>query len=124
MPSGIPTTPVSGSSFLITMGPAARVTWSASTSYLRVPPAMSTLPSGRKAWPPQNRSAGVGMVFDEPVAGSHSTVENVPASKERWSLPEPATSSTLPLYSCTAWMPLSCADSGSSTVDQEPKAAR
>src|SRR3954451_2431533 len=59
-------------------------------------------PSANCVWPEQNRSVGVGTSVNVEVTGSYSTVENVPAAKVVGSLPEPATSSTLPVRSTTA----------------------
>src|SRR5690349_17156661 len=66
---------------------------------------ISTRPSGSWTWPEQNRSAGVGTLMNVPVAGWYTAVVKVPAANALGSLPDPATSSTLPFLSTTVWIP-------------------
>jgi len=62
--------PLSGLSFFTRMAPAANFTAGGSSSKRWVPPATSSLPSGRNACPEQNMSAGVGTSLVCPVSGS------------------------------------------------------
>ena len=62
-----------------------------------MPPAISTLPSGRKVWPPQNMSLGVWISLNVSFAGLHTIDSKRPALKLPWLFPEPATISTLPV---------------------------
>ena len=62
--------------------------WSES-GYPVVPPATSSCPLGRNAWPAQNMSYGVGIDRNVFVTGFHSVVVNVPAAKRFGSLPDP-----------------------------------
>ena len=62
-----------------------------------MPPATSSSPSGRNAWPAQNASQGVATAVKVPVVGSQMLVVNEPASNAFRSFPEPATRSTLPV---------------------------
>ena len=85
---------------------AACVTFFANTSYRLVPPAMRSLPSGRTAWPPQNRSLGVGIRWNVFVEGSQSNDLKVPALNDFRLFPDPAMMRTLPVYYSAAWIAL------------------
>lgn len=84
---------------------------------------MSSLPSGSWVWPEQNMSLGVGMFVNLLVPGSHSTDRKLLASKFSRLLPEPATSSTLPVCSSAAWIVLIRYVEGMSRKSQWPFAA-
>ena len=113
----------SGDSLRMVIGPAALVTSSASTSYLRVPPATSTLPSGRNAWPPHHRSSGVSISLTSLVIGFHSRVRKVPAANCFASLPDPASTSTSPVRSTTECTALISMSSGKAMVSHRPRSA-
>lgn len=89
-----------------------------SFSYRLVPPAIRSLPSGSWVCPAQNMSLGVGIFLNSLVLGSHSTDSNFFASKFFWLLPDPATSSTLPVCSSAAWMELMRYSAGTSRKSQ------
>lgn len=68
-------------------------------------------------------SLGVGMFLNVLAPGSHSTDRKLFASKFFWLLPEPATSSTLPVCSRAAWIVLIRNSDGTSRKSQCPLAA-
>lgn len=99
------------------------VTSPSSFSYRFVPPAISRLPLASWVWPVQNRSAGVGTFLMVPLTGSQIRVSNFFASKLSWLLPDPATSSTLPVRSSAAWIVFCRYFSGKSMISHLPFAA-
>src|SRR5678816_4751462 len=71
--------------------------------YCRLPPTVSTRPSGRNVIALQKRSQGTVCVANVPVAGSHTVARYVVTVA---SFSEPATRSTRPVLSSAAWMGL------------------
>lgn len=114
---------LSGFSFWTSIRPPAFFTSPLSFSYRLVPPAISRLPLASCVCPVQNRSFGVGTFLMVFLTGSQIRVSYLFASKLSWLLPDPATSSTLPVRSSAAWMVFCRYFSGNSTISHLPFAA-